>query len=219
MADPLLVTPYDEIPTSLDADVQVRLTLRPLASVLPAAWQRFLRSRLHHPYETWLEAVLSDPPADWPTVTSFWQRHHYDALVDRWVSVVGPERVVVAVVDSVDDSLLSASRAELLRRVNVAFHHRDWPVERYQRVVRRGVLRAIEQQSSGPAIVTPAWAVKRANQIALADAERIGVPVDGDLSVRVGRVAPPPEMSALPLEDAVAAVVAAVDAVAATWPE
>lgn len=217
--------PYDEPPSA--GNDEVVLSLPPVADALPVAWDRYVRNRLRHPYEAWLEAVLSDPPADWPTVRSFWERHHYDALVARWRSVVG-ERLVVVAAPSSEQRLLTASEAEAVRRVNVAFHHREWPAERYDQVVRRGVLAALVRRSPAPfegSVRTPGWAIKRANEIAAADLTRIeatGVRVDGDLTALVKVAVPPTEpaddIAPLGIDSAVDAVVGAVAAVAATWP-
>jgi hypothetical protein len=219
------VGPSDDVAPA-DADQHVVLTLPPLAQVLPAAWQHYVRHRLRHPYDTWLEAVLSTPPRDWPTVVSFWHRHHYDALVGRWVSVVGVERLLVCIGDAPEPSSersLTAAEAELVRLINVAFHHRKWPPQRYDHVVRRGVLRELQRHSPSPDephIVTPGWAIDRANEIAAADAARIatsGVRVQGDLATLSNVSTDADEVPAaavrLTLDAAVDAVVGAVSAV------
>lgn len=219
--------PYDEPPVADAGDVV--LALPPLADALAIAWDRYLRNRLRHPYPAWLEAVLSDPPADWPTVTSFWQHHHYDVLIHRWQAAVG-DRLVVRVIDSSADDLrrLTASEAEVVRRVNVAFHRREWPVQRYNQVVRRGVVAALLRRSPAPAegsVVTPGWAITRANAIAAADLARIaasGLRVQGDLAalsnVPVPRGEPADGVAPITLDAAADAVVGAVEAVATTWP-
>ncbi|HVW82263.1 MAG TPA: hypothetical protein VHB69_15125 [Mycobacteriales bacterium] len=217
--------PYDEPPPDPSGDVL--LALPPIAVALPLAWDRHLRKRLRHPYQRWLEAVLSDPPADWPTVRSFWERHHYDVLVARWADAVG-ERLVVTVAAAPSEAgrALSASEAEVVRRINLAFHHRKWPVQRYDQVVRRAVLPALLSRPAAPAVpvATPDWAITRANQIAAADVAKLqasGVRIDGELAalstVRVSESAPPDDFAPLALDAAADAVVAAIDAVAATW--
>jgi hypothetical protein len=219
--------PYDE-PPSAGGD-EVVLSLPPLVDALPIAWDRYVRNRLRHPYEAWLAAVLSDPPADWPTVRSFWDHHHYDVLVERWQSAVG-DRLVVRLTDGPPDGhrVLSASEAEVVRRVNVAFHHREWPVQRYDQTVRRGLVAALLRRPVSPredAVVTPGWAIERANAIAAADAARIastGVQIDGDLAVLIKTPVPHSEPTAnitpLSLDAAADAVVSVVEAVAAAWP-
>jgi hypothetical protein len=212
--------PYDEPPTAGTGEVV--LALPPLAAALPVAWDRYLRNRLRHPYEAWLEAVLSDPPQDWPTVRSFWERHRYGELVERWVAAVGVDRLVVSIA-APSQPLLTSAPAEVLRRVNVAFHHREWPASRYDEVVRRGVLPALTQRP-GAAAITPGWATKRANAIAAAELPRItatGVRIDGEVAAlaRVGvpRAAVGGDPSPLTLDAAADAVISAVESVAATW--
>jgi hypothetical protein len=217
--------PYDEPPS--EGDGEVVLAVPPLADALPVAWDRYVRNRLRHPYLAWLEAVLSEPPADWPTVTSFWQHHHYDALVERWRAAVG-ERLVVLVVASDDARRLTATEAELVRRVNVAFHHREWPLQHYDQTVRRGLVAALLRRPASPldgAVVTPGWAIERANAIAAADAERIastGAQIDGDLAalsrVPVPSSTPTTDLAPLSLDAAADAVLSVVEAVAAAWP-
>lgn len=225
----LIVGPDDELPATLDDLTHVVLTLEPLARVLPAAWLAQIRNRLTHPYEVWLEALLDDPPRDWPTVSAFWARRHYDALVEQWVSVLGADRLRIKINEAgPPQQALTASEAELIRRVNVVFHRRDWPAERYRQVMRRGVTEALANRSlePGTAIATPAWAVERANAVAAADAQRLataGVEIEGDLAALSAVTPEPaaltPEGNELSLDVAADAVIAAIDAVAATWPD
>jgi hypothetical protein len=232
--------------------VHVVVTLRPLAKILPSAWQQYVRNRLRHTYDEWLEAMFNEPPYAMPTVT-FWQRHHHDVLVERWAKIVGPERLLVIVVDETDpDSLmrtferitelpvgllepetgwtnrsLTAAETELVRLLNVEFHKRKWPSERYHHAVRRGVVRQIQMRSASrdePRITTPAWAVQRANEIAASAAARItasGVHVLGDLGSLSNVQANPNALitnaAPLTLDGATSAVLGAIDATALTW--
>ncbi len=181
--------------------VHVVITLRPLAKILPSAWQQYVRNRLRYSYEDWLDAMFNQPPYEMPTIT-FWQRHHHDVLVERWASIVGPERLLVIVVDESDpDSLmrtfekltelpdgllepetgwtnrsLTAAETELIRQLNVEFYKRKWPSKRYHSAVRRGVVRQIQLRAPGrdeARITTPAWAIEKANEIAAEAALRI----------------------------------------------
>ncbi|HVT21966.1 MAG TPA: hypothetical protein VHE57_11320 [Mycobacteriales bacterium] len=181
--------------------VHVVVTLRPLAKILPSAWQQYVRNRLRDPYDEWLEAILNNAPFEKPTPT-FWQRHHHDVQVERWASIVGPDRLLVIVVDESDpDSLmrtfehltglpdgllepetgwtnrsLTAAETELVRLLNVEFHKRKWPAELYHHVVRRGVVRKMQTRAPSrdePRISTPAWAIEKANEIAAAASKRI----------------------------------------------
>jgi hypothetical protein len=226
----LLVGPDDAVPPSVEDGTYVVLTLHPLARLLPTAWLDHIRNRLPHAYEAWLEALFEEPPRDWPTVKAFWARHHYDDLVGRWESVAGREHLRVKVVDPEPASRrrLTVTEAELVRRINVVFHRREWPIQRYRQVIRRGVIEALEQRpadSDDLPVTTPAWAIERANAVAAADADRlaaIGIEIDGDLAVLSQVTADPAAntvaRSGLPLDAAAHALTAAIDAVAATWP-
>ncbi|MBW4919582.1 hypothetical protein, partial [Klebsiella pneumoniae] len=83
----------------------------PLALILPSSWQQSLKSgapkplpgplrhaksRVVKPYGEWLRETLDGKNA------TFWQRFDYAGLVQRWVDVVGADRVAVIVVDSAD---------------------------------------------------------------------------------------------------------------------
>ncbi|MBV9484986.1 MAG: hypothetical protein JO246_02910 [Frankiaceae bacterium] len=200
--------------------VRVVITLRPLAKILPSAWQQMVRNRLRSTYDEWLDDVFNRP-TERRQIANFWHRHHHDEVLDRWLSIVGPDRIAVVVADDVDrlvlprsfESLLglpegllvapdvrdnrglTAAEIELVRQVNVAFHERGWSSELYHRVVRAGGI--VGMQTRTPSadearIVTPAWAVERANEIAKVAAEHIrgsGALVLGDLDTLSGVVA------------------------------
>jgi hypothetical protein len=193
--------------------LHVAITLRPIAKILPSAWQQYVRNGLRRPYEEFLNGMLTEPPYDRPT-PSFWQRHHHDQTVERWARTIGPERVVVIVVDeSRPDSLmrtferllvlpegflepevgwenrsLTAAETELVRLINTEYHARNWAPTIYNNIVRLGMIKQIQRRRPGKdelGIVTPPWAVERANEIAALAAERIqatGVHVIGELS-------------------------------------
>lgn len=96
----------ERIVSDLDPDrVQVVVTLRPLAALLPSQWQQYVRAGLRAPYEAWLEAMLR--PAAKKMTPTFWQRHRHDELVSRWSRRVGAGHMTVIVVDESDrDALL-----------------------------------------------------------------------------------------------------------------
>jgi hypothetical protein len=192
--------------------VRVVMTLRPLAKILPSAWQQMVRNRLRSTYDDWLDEVLNQESAR-RQIVNFWHRHHHEQVLDRWVSIVGPERFAVVVADDADREALphafetvlglppgllpmaeardnrglTAAEIELIRQLNVVFHDRGWSSELYHQTVRLGGIRDMQTRSpepDEPKIITPAWAVDRANDIARAASEHIrasGVLVLGDL--------------------------------------
>lgn len=156
--------------------LHVVVTLRPLAALLPSAWQQHVKSGYRRPFDAWLRRVLADPP-DLSTTPAFHRRNDQSAIVARWAAVVGPERVTVVVgdkarprllTDAFEDLLglprgllhgaveggmranrsLSAPEAELLRRVNavIAGQEVDW--RDYRALVRLGaVARLLERRT------------------------------------------------------------------------
>ncbi|HTW19082.1 MAG TPA: hypothetical protein VME70_02590 [Mycobacteriales bacterium] len=184
-----------------DERVHVVVTLRPLALILPSAWQQYVRNQMRMSYPRWLDVVLNDPDRAGRSAR-FWYRHHHDVLVERWASIVGPERLLVVVVDESDrESLLrtferlvdlptgllrpeegwtnrslTAAEIELIRAINVEFHNRDLPATLYYDLVYEGIVRQMQLRTpepDEPRITTPAWAVEQANAIAAAAATRI----------------------------------------------
>jgi hypothetical protein len=181
--------------------VHVVVTLRPLAKILPSAWQQYVRNGVRKAYSVWLDGLLNQPPYDWPS-PSFWRRHRHADLVDRWARIVGPENVLVIVVDEADrDALmrtferivglpvglleaetgwtnrsLTAAETELVRAVNFKFRKRKWPEPIYNRVIRLGTIDRMQRRRprpDEPAIATPKWAIDRANELAAEASARI----------------------------------------------
>ncbi|MFJ7073257.1 hypothetical protein [Streptomyces sp. NPDC098781] len=183
--------------------VQVLVTLRPLARIMPSQWQQYVQNGLRMGYQDWLTHMLRKPPYDKPN-PSFWRRHRHDRLVERWARVVGAERVTVVVVDDRDrDGLLrtfeallglpegllrpapdAANRSltlaetEMLRNLNKEFRANGLPEELYSQLVRNGAVMHMKNTCApGPGDVkirTPRWAVEAAAGIGAEMAERIG---------------------------------------------
>lgn len=156
--------------------VRILLTLRPLALILPSSWQQSLKSgapkpmpgplrkvksRVVKPYDEWLRETLDGGNR------TFWGRFDYAGLIQRWVDVVGADRVAVIVVDTSDplrilrdaeqvigvsegtlkrvttktNRSLSYEEAALVRRWLVDLERgAPMPAERYHQWIRRGAL-------------------------------------------------------------------------------
>jgi hypothetical protein len=200
----------------------VVVTLRPLTKILPSQWQQYMQNGYCFGYLEWLEGILSDPP-DTPT-PGFWVRHRHDRLIERWASVVGPENLTVIVVDKSDPRILlgtfesmlglpggvlvpesgavnrslTFAEAEIARMINEEFQRQEWPSENYATFVRNGAIKRLKARTPAPgepAIVTPAWALKRATEIGaemVANITASGVHVIGDISA----LCPPPDDAA-----------------------
>lgn len=205
------IGPAIELVRDLGGDsVQVVVTLQPLASILPVAWQRFLCNRLTAPYDEWLDAIFNQPDAE--PASTFWRSHRHDAVVARWTSVVGAERLTVIATRADDEALsafarvaelpdglvaqaaevtsrlLTVAEADLLRAVNVSFQERNWRPQRYNHTIRDGVVPRMKRRVPAPGepmMTTPAWAISRANEIAATAAGQIrqlGVHTVGDMT-------------------------------------
>lgn len=179
--------------------VHVLITLRPLGKILPSAWQQYVRNGFRGGYRPWLDRVIKQGSRE--ATPSFWHRHHHDELVERWAAVVGPERVLVLVVDEtkpdgilrsfeqiagLPDGLLQLERrtnrsltgaeTQLIRAMNVKYVENNWSPKVYDRVFRWGAIEQMQRRKPDPdepGIKTPPWAVDRANEIAAAAAEQI----------------------------------------------
>ena len=186
-----------------DGDIRAVLTLRPLARILPSAWQQYLKSGHELPYQRWLKAILADPVK--ASVTpSFWPRHDQGAVIERWVSEIGADRFTVVILDPNDRGLLlrsfddllglpvgtladlptgqqnrsmTAAEAELFRRLNIALRRNRLAYEDYSHLIRYGaIMRTVERVQPGPEVAqltTPAWALQRAVELGTGYQERI----------------------------------------------
>jgi hypothetical protein len=79
--------------------VRVVMTLRSLAEIIPSQWQQFVKRGVMPSLEEWARELFTPHSAE-RKVDLFWQRHRHDALLQRWVSAVGADRVTVVVVDA-----------------------------------------------------------------------------------------------------------------------
>jgi hypothetical protein len=205
----------------------VAVTLRSLASILPSQYQQYLQRGSTIAYEPWLEAMLSQPPAQEPT-PSFWQRHRHDELINRWTESFTPDRVIVIVLDNRDFSLgprtleqllgvesgtltgktvrtnrsMTWAEAEIMRAYNEQYKASGLsPVVHLRLTHAAGAyIRSRDPDPTEARIGTPPWAVRRANEIGaeMVDAIRSsGVAVLGDLDV-LANAPVPDEPSAAP---------------------
>lgn len=190
--------------TVLDAvgpGAHVVITVRPIVRLLGSQWQQYGQNVPVPAYDDWLRAILDQP--DGGSVTpSFWARHRHDRLVERWVGLVGADRVTVVVVDDRDHRGLPAAFEELLGlpagllqppvdKTNRSLTFAEaaliqelvrrttappWVVADHGRFVRFGAARGLQAAPPDPAaerLLTPTWAVDRALEVGASMAERI----------------------------------------------
>ncbi|MCD9155371.1 hypothetical protein [Aeromicrobium duanguangcaii] len=173
-------------------DPYVLVTLRPLPRIMPSQWQQYVQNGMKTGYGKWLKAMLREPETT--TLTpSFWWRHRHDRLVARWAEVVGPDRVVVVVLDEsdpeqllrdveglfslragtlptpvVDNRSLTWPEIELLREFNRQFAKSGLPRTVHHHAIRFGVARYLQQRTPAPdepRLLTPRWAAREAAEL------------------------------------------------------
>jgi hypothetical protein len=176
----------------LGRGVNVVLTLRPLASILPSQWQQYVQNGMTLAYEDWLDAMLRQPPGS--VSPTFWRRHRHHELVRRWAAAAGPERVTVVIGDEGDhgrqlrvfeqllglrdgtlvpepslaNRSLTLPEVEAVRAFNAAFRAEGLGMQLHTKVIRFGGAELLKQRMPPPAeprIATPPWAIKRASAV------------------------------------------------------
>ena len=75
------------------ASVEVVLTARDLARVLPSTWQENIQNGLTWTWPEFLASVMGSGDADPTPGLRFWRQHDVARLTERWAGAVGAERV------------------------------------------------------------------------------------------------------------------------------
>lgn len=173
--------------------VHAVIVARRLDKLLPSQWQERVRCYEELTYEQFLEVVLAEGEPDHAAARAFWQSHDMGAVIDRWASQVGPERVTVVVTENADRELIprtfeqmlglpdgflqldsrsnpsvSYNAIELYRRVNEAFRENGWPDDVYHQLMQNGVNRSVQRvgpTSDDPMPPLPEWAVDRVREL------------------------------------------------------
>lgn len=147
------------------SSLHVLVTLRPLTGMLGSFWQQQVKTgAVSADFADWLAEAL-DPPVSRGNADLFQRHGDHAGIVQRWVSVLGPERVTVLIGDKSRPQLISSSvermlglseglltpdgsatgenrslsmaEAELLRRTNRVFEDNGVPWMEYGREYRR----------------------------------------------------------------------------------
>ncbi|MCJ7709900.1 MAG: hypothetical protein MUQ32_03635 [Chloroflexi bacterium] len=200
------------IVTDLDPSrVQIAVTLRPLAKIIPSMWQQNVQGGTTTSFDAWLDKLFTPPQEKGNR--AFWFLHRHDELIARWAEVVGPENVTVIVVDDRDHAMvlrafeqllglangtlvaipdlanrsLTMPEAEAVRAFNIAFNAEGLSKAQHTRVMRLGaaqVMKHREPEPDEPSVQVPQWAVDRACEVAremIGTIANSGVRVVGDL--------------------------------------
>lgn len=169
--------------------LHIVVTARSLAPLAVSIWQQGLKSGWTETLGEWLEGNFRRP--DETTMTQFWWHRDPSVVVERWVKLVGADRVNVIVVDGRDHSFLpgafeqllgvrpgtltsvdppsknrgmTTAEAELFRRVNVALGG-ELPMPLHRRLVRFPLIRDVVERrtptTSEARLKAPAWAYEQ----------------------------------------------------------
>lgn len=193
---------------------RVVITLRPLAKILPSQWQQYIQNQHVISYDEWLEAILENPEPGKITPT-FWRRHNHANLIRKWSDAVGVDRISVIAVDDRDRGFilrafegllglpaatldventtrnrsLSYAEVELLRAFNAAAKAAKIAPADYTRFIRFGAARVLQTANltaDQAPLLTPQWAVERANELEssfVAEIKSLGLELIGDLDL------------------------------------
>ena len=195
-----------------DREVKILFTLRPLAKLLGSSYQQYLKYGTKADYVEWLHSVLDEPGVSKINPT-FWQRHMHGDVVSKWVEAFGKEKVSVLIVDEARPEFLyeslneylglapgflkpqitGSNRSLSLEEVSLLLElNRQFPKERewneYLVFIRNGYIRQLTDhvplKEGSKKLLTPKWAVDKANQLATESKKKIkdlGVKVYGDI--------------------------------------
>lgn len=89
-------------------DLKVIFTVRPIAKILPSAYQQEVKNGSRLTYENWLARVL-DQDKDNRNRTKFWARHSHHIEIEKWAKVVGGEKISVIISDEANPEFLTES--------------------------------------------------------------------------------------------------------------
>lgn len=162
--------------------VHVVSVVRRLDRYLPSQWQERVKAGEERTYDEWLRVVLDteDAEHDWDR-RNVWFSHDVRALVERWLTVVAPERYTLVIGDEDDHSVvphafetllglpegfvvpdpgrsnrgLSWAETELLRTVNKLLDDRGIERSHRRRLLTVGVLREMQARPTPPGPKSP----------------------------------------------------------------
>jgi hypothetical protein len=97
-----------------DKDLRVIFTVRPVAKILPSAYQQEVKNGSKLTFDRWLERVL-EPEKENRNKTRFWTRHSHHIEIAKWAGIVGKDRITVIVADESRPAFLTESFFKLVQ--------------------------------------------------------------------------------------------------------
>jgi hypothetical protein len=89
-------------------ELKVIFTVRPIAKILPSAYQQEVKNGSKLTYDKWLKRVLETEKEN-RNNTRFWARHSHHIEIAKWSEIVGKERISVIISDESKPSFLTES--------------------------------------------------------------------------------------------------------------
>jgi hypothetical protein len=89
-------------------ELRIIFTVRPVAKILPSAYQQEVKNGSKLTYDKWLKRVLK-PEKENRNKTRFWARHSHHIEIAKWAEVVGKERVTVIISNESKPEFLTES--------------------------------------------------------------------------------------------------------------
>jgi hypothetical protein len=190
----------ERIAADLGADrLHVIIGVRNFASIAVSLWQQTLKRRRVSTLDDWLERNFRRPDGAAGS-TKFWDRHDPSIVAERWVRVLGPDRVSVLMLDEDDRELvprtfeellalpsgtltsvpamksnrgMTGVEAELVRLLNVEFKQQRLRWDIYRSIVRIGAVGHIIEHRQPPASELRPQAPGWVVEQAVAEAQRV----------------------------------------------
>lgn len=190
-------------------DAHVVAVARRLDAYLPSQWQEQVKAGVTRSFENWLRIVLDPEDNRHHARWNVWMGHDVEALVERWLELVPPDRFTLVIADEEDHSLLPRTfeallglpegllradpgrsnrgltwaEVELVRSLRKALRGTAWPREEFQRLVV-DKLKGLDAPAGGPRTPwLPDWAHDRVLELSdarVASVRRLPVRVVGD---------------------------------------
>ncbi|WP_062206327.1 hypothetical protein [Demequina salsinemoris] len=171
------VSAIDRLVEEFGPDLHVVITVRPLAQLLPSAWQQYVKQRNEHGFWVYMKRVLEERQSTFGK--RVWPKYGMAKVVAPWVARLGAERVTVVMLDKerpdvvfrafeellgLPDGLLEPSpegamvnrglsfeEAELVRMVNQRVKQAGITPKEYQALVRSALVDGLmESRVPGP---------------------------------------------------------------------
>ncbi len=102
----------DQLIETFGPELHVVLTVRPLAQLLPSAWQQYVKQRTEVEYRRWMKRVVVE--REGRLATRVWSKYGMVQAIKPWVDRLGAEQVTLVMLDKTRPELAFESFEALL---------------------------------------------------------------------------------------------------------